>query len=1181
MPTRDLILALKSKFDDSGTTNAQKGLKQAEDASKRFTRELENLEKQAKQQGTTLTKAAADAGRFGDQLDDVGRTAIKTRRLLEDATRRLPEIEITADSSDAEREVADLKKRLSELSGKRIGIDLDARAAADEAEKIRRQLTALAAMHPEVLVGANVDRAVRDLDRVEREARDLDRRVTVDVNVDGAAAATAGLGLVQSALTLIRSTGPTTWAAVAAGMVSLPALSAGVAGAVTVVLGGALAGIGLAAAHGSDAAQDAIGQLRATAEREAAVMGQPFEAVWTRIVQVAERELAELSPVIRRNLDDLAPVVEDFVDDAGDSLDELTPAIDAVQRAFAAVLADLGPKMPQIMQHLANAISAVVGAIERDPALVSDFAVNLAKIAEWAGNAVASLAKLVRTVQENANAFKAIATVVNPAAGVLSHFGVEAAKVERQNIAMGQSSGPAASGLMSIAASADEASGTMRTAWADAYASFVDLAGVMASAQQRTSGVNTMAQAQARAAEAARQGAERIARAERDLADTQEQSAERVAAAKQRVKDAHRQAAEAVEAAQERVRDAQAAVTAAVEQGAEREAAAQRRVEDARRRLADVAEDGARRIADAQQRLADAQQDAAARQVDAERRVQDAHRRTQEAVEDLTAARERAAERIEDLIAAESGAALDEEGAQLAIDRARQRLDEIGSDPEATDLDRREADLAYRQALARLEEVRRRNAELREDLADAQRRGIDGSTEVVDAIGRIEDARRAESEAEEAAARQREENARTVADAERAVSDAHAEAARQREDAARQLADAESELDRTRVENARAVREAQQDVAAAQKDAAQVAKDAARQVSEAQAEAAKASRDAARDVQDAERAVREARQEAARDAAAAVDNVTGSYGRLRGEAKLTSEELLRELEKQVRDQEAWQDNLIKLSARVPPAMLDELAKLGPGAANIVAAAADMSDEELSKFISLHGRSGKEAGEVFAQNLQDAGPALRHIAQTRGQEVADKVREGMDGGRRSVFESAQKLGIEIDNGIGKDRTVRVFVKTEYQDDLSREALRAAVGMADGGILTYANGGIRSFAGGAENHIAQIASANTIRMWAEPETGGEAYIPLAMSKRARSEDILSEVAERFGGRFFKTMPVSRTPASAGGSSGGMYRPAPVYNISVNGGLDSGPEIGRRVVSAIQEFERRSGAGWRRST
>lgn len=79
-------------------------------------------------------------------------------------------------------------------------------------------------------------------------------------------------------------------------------------------------------------------------------------------------------------------------------------------------------------------------------------------------------------------------------------------------------------------------------------------------------------------------------------------------------------------------------------------------------------------------------------------------------------------------------------------------------------------------------------------------------------------------------------------------------------------------------------------------------------------------------------------------------------------------------------------------------------------------------------------------------------------------------------------------------------------------------------ADGGVMQYyANGGVR------ESHIAQIAPAGTMRVWAEPETGGEAYIPLAQSKRARSEAILDDVANRFG---FSLQPQNYTKYADGG-------------------------------------------------
>ena len=76
-------------------------------------------------------------------------------------------------------------------------------------------------------------------------------------------------------------------------------------------------------------------------------------------------------------------------------------------------------------------------------------------------------------------------------------------------------------------------------------------------------------------------------------------------------------------------------------------------------------------------------------------------------------------------------------------------------------------------------------------------------------------------------------------------------------------------------------------------------------------------------------------------------------------------------------------------------------------------------------------------------------------------------------------------------------------------------------ADGGVVDYyadggiQRGGVRHFATGAENHIAQIAPAGSWRVWGEPETMGEAYVPFAPSKRVRSRAITEEVVRRLGG------------------------------------------------------------------
>lgn len=76
------------------------------------------------------------------------------------------------------------------------------------------------------------------------------------------------------------------------------------------------------------------------------------------------------------------------------------------------------------------------------------------------------------------------------------------------------------------------------------------------------------------------------------------------------------------------------------------------------------------------------------------------------------------------------------------------------------------------------------------------------------------------------------------------------------------------------------------------------------------------------------------------------------------------------------------------------------------------------------------------------------------------------------------------------------------------------------MAEGGITrAYIDGGIDKLeryanGGSKEQHKAQIARGGEWRIWAEPETGGESYIPLAKSKRKRSTQILAKTADIFG-------------------------------------------------------------------
>lgn len=197
-----------------------------------------------------------------------------------------------------------------------------------------------------------------------------------------------------------------------------------------------------------------------------------------------------------------------------------------------------------------------------------------------------------------------------------------------------------------------------------------------------------------------------------------------------------------------------------------------------------------------------------------------------------------------------------------------------------------------------------------------------------------------------------------------------------------------------------------------------------------------------------------------------------------------------------------------------------------------------------------GRDNQENLDTIAQRAMEVAEAT-----TAAGGSYDDFRASLEGSRQALIDRIQQLGYAGDEAAAMaDEILRIPSQTEWkvvadtyaaQEALDRfiwsndgrtislrvatPGLRSTVGN-DGGPGGFADGGFAFFAGGGvrENHVAQFARAGEWRVWAEPETGGEAYIPLAPSKRARSEQLLSETARIFGGTYI--------PAGATGYANG---------------------------------------------
>jgi cell wall-associated NlpC family hydrolase len=128
--------------------------------------------------------------------------------------------------------------------------------------------------------------------------------------------------------------------------------------------------------------------------------------------------------------------------------------------------------------------------------------------------------------------------------------------------------------------------------------------------------------------------------------------------------------------------------------------------------------------------------------------------------------------------------------------------------------------------------------------------------------------------------------------------------------------------------------------------------------------------------------------------------------------------------------------------------------------------------------------------------------------------AEKLREGMNA---TLAESATKItqftsALQFLQGGGQyvRNAEAIGAALTYGYNVDPNKFRVLPEGLPTSLISFAMGGI-------EDHSPHIARGGDWRVFAEPETGGEAYIPLSISKRPRSEQLLKQVASMFGGNY----------------------------------------------------------------
>ncbi|WP_327308005.1 hypothetical protein OG730_35040 [Streptomyces sp. NBC_01298] len=294
-------------------------------------------------------EARASATRQGSETGGAFSRSLRVH--LEAAFRSLPQLQIGADTSEADSDLQALRARMETLAGQRIGIDIDATAARAEIRLIEAELTRLGAQHPNVQVRADTAAARAQLALVHAAIEAVDgRRVRIDVDTSGALSAIlqltvaiGGLAILPAIPVLAAGIGAVGSAAVVASVgvgalaaVAVPAFI-GIAGALQAQKAAqeaSTAATSQGAQAGAQAASRALQmagaqQALASAQRNAAAqIASAREQVQqaARGVEDAERQLADAQKASTQAQQDLVQARKDAAQQLEDLSSRYTDA---------------------------------------------------------------------------------------------------------------------------------------------------------------------------------------------------------------------------------------------------------------------------------------------------------------------------------------------------------------------------------------------------------------------------------------------------------------------------------------------------------------------------------------------------------------------------------------------------------------------------------------------------------------------------------------------------------------------------------------------------------------------------------------------------------------------------------------------------------------------------------------
>lgn len=373
---RDLTIGI-----DGDPHGFDAAVKSAEESAKTFDRELGKLERElamteartkaagdaVQKYGRESDKAALAARKLGNEAKASADKAARAQRDYAEAADRLANGE--GDAARAEELAARAADAVERASLKAAEAHRAQARAADEAADQERQLAreATLAATAERLGTLKASGQVKEHNALVRQTRqefgDLEKEAKGAFNEIQTIGGRA-FGSVSNAAEGLATSGPGSIALIVAALAAVPFVAVAATSAISLGIGGALAGLGLYATKGDAQVQAALHQLTAHVKSETKSMAAPFKQTWLEIAKAGGEAFDGLAPEIAGDLAKLAPVISQFAHEGASALTRLGPGFDAATEAATRLLDELGPRLPAILGNVGHAIQIMANSAE-------------------------------------------------------------------------------------------------------------------------------------------------------------------------------------------------------------------------------------------------------------------------------------------------------------------------------------------------------------------------------------------------------------------------------------------------------------------------------------------------------------------------------------------------------------------------------------------------------------------------------------------------------------------------------------------------------------------------------------------------------------------------------------------------------------------------------------------------